>query len=182
MVSNRDAQLRVLLPSGGQGALRAADYSDPGRPALDGRADRLDKHDAVLDACGDDGRRRLPRRPPQPEVDHHAFAHRMVADDYMHGLHRRLCGGPLFPLDRDRRRRKLLRAERLRANRRPPQGDSLRRALHPPGRALRGAHGVGTRRGVDAWVPRHMAKRLHRVRCGRMRIGRHLHLGFEGRN
>ena len=182
MVSNRDAQLRVLLPSGGQSAIRAADDTDPERSAPDGRADRMDQHDVVLDACGNDGRCRISRRPFQQKVDNNAFAHRLVADDRMHGLHRRLRRGPLFPLDRNRRRRKLLRAERLRAHRRSPQGDAIGRALNPPGGALCWAYGLGACRGVDAWAPRHVAKRLHRVRCGGMHIGRLLHLGFEGRN
>lgn len=180
MAAHRNAQLRVLLPSGGSGALRAADHSDSGRTESHGRSDRVDQHDAVVDARGNDGRRGLSGRPLLAQADHHPVADRLVAHDRVHGLYRRIPRSALLPLDRDRRRRELLRPERLRAHRRSPQGDTFRRALHPPGGALCGAHGFGPRRGVGARTARHVAQRLHRVRRGRLRAGDLLHLGSEG--
>ena len=102
MVFDRDAQLRVFLSSGRSRSVRTADRSHSERSQSQRHSDRLDQHDAIMDARGDDGRRRVSRRPVQPQMDHNPLAHRLVADDRVHGFYRRFHRRVVLPLDRHR--------------------------------------------------------------------------------
>ena len=180
MAADRDAQLCVLLPSGGQGALRASHDSDTEGDRSYRRPDRLDKHDSFLDPRGDDGRRGIPGGPFFAQVDNHALADCVVAYDDLHGLHRRLRRRALLPLNCHGRRRVVLRSERLRSYSGPPQGDAVCGAFHPSGRALCGAYGLWAYGRMGTWLPRHVAQRLHRLRRSGLCARCVFYLGFEG--
>ena len=159
MAAAGDAELRLLLPPGGPCAVRPADDPDTGGAAPHGRPDRLDQHGPQLDARADDDDRRVLRRQVQQKVAHHRIADVLVPDDGGHGLRRQLqaardryiglCVRDVLQVYRDGRRRVVLRAERLRAHRGAPQGDSIRGALGAPGRALHRAHDERCARGLD---------------------------------
>ena len=181
MGSHRAFELRVLFPSGRPRALRASHGSDPGRTQAHRRTDRLDQHRPFVDACRDDGHRRIHGRQAFAQVANHRFADSMVAHDGRNGVCRWFRRGAVLPLHRHRSRRKLLCAQRLCAHRNAPQGNAFARAFDPSGRALRGPHGFRAGCRLGSCVSRIVAQRVRRFRFGRRASGHRFHLGAEGR-
>ena len=118
-----DAQLRVLLPPGGQGAVRASHDTDPEGLGPHGCPDRLDQLCPQLDARRHGVHRRTCRRPFLAQVDNNLFAYGVVAHDVHDGLCRRLehlrvrracvLRRDVLPVGSDGGRRELLRPMRF---------------------------------------------------------------------